>query len=57
MGETVGGIIGLGFLFIFVLLLCGGGIAEFLEKRREQKFRHEREMAKIAARKAKDDRP
>jgi hypothetical protein len=35
---------------VFLLILIfGGGILEFLEARQQQKFAHEREMARIKA--------
>ena len=44
--SEYGWIIGLGF---FLIILFGGGFMEFLETRRQQKFAHEREMARIKA--------
>ncbi len=49
MDEIVAAVIGIGFLVVFAFALLGAGLGEFLERRREQKFRHEREMARIAA--------
>lgn len=44
MSEYVGWIIGPLF---FLILIFGGAFLEFLERRRQQKFAHEREMARI----------
>jgi len=51
MGEMMGSIIGLGFFLFFILLVCSVGVFEFLNVRRQQKFAHEQEMARLMARK------
>lgn len=46
MSEHIGLIIGLLF---FLVLIFGGSVLEFLDRRRRQKMLHEQEMARIAA--------